>query len=45
MFIVFYKAKGEEYSASFDNIKRAKVFAGFVGGKLESRLSCIFNKL
>jgi hypothetical protein len=45
MFIVFYKARGEEYSASFDNIKRARAFARFVGGKLESRLSCIFNKL
>jgi hypothetical protein len=44
-FVVFYKLSGEEYSACFDDIKRAKAFARFVGGKLESRLSSIFDKL
>jgi hypothetical protein len=44
MFIVFYKSQGQEYSAAFDNIKRARAFARFVGGRLESRLSSIFDK-
>jgi len=44
-FVVFYKSQGEKYSACFDDIKRARAFARFVGGKLESRLSSIFDKL
>lgn len=44
-FVVFYKSQGEECSACFDDIKRARAFARFVGGKLESRISSIFDKL
>jgi hypothetical protein len=38
LFIVFYKWRGEELSRYFDNIRQARGFARFHGGRVESRL-------
>lgn len=37
-FIVFYRYRGEDYSAAFDTMRRAKQFARLTGGRIESRL-------
>ena len=37
-FIVFYKWHGEELSAPFDTMRRAKGFARLYGGRVECRL-------
>lgn len=42
-FIVFYVYQGEQYNAQFDTMQRAKAFARFVGGRVESRLSNLFR--
>lgn len=38
-FIVFYRYRGEDYSAVFDTMRRAKSFARLTGGRIESRLT------
>ena len=38
-FIVFYRHHGEDYSAPFDTMRRARQFARLTGGRIESRLS------
>ena len=37
-FIVFYRHHGEEYSAPFSTMRRAKAFARVTGGRVECRL-------
>jgi hypothetical protein len=38
-FIVFYKHQGQEYSAVFETMYKAKQFARLTGGRIESRLT------
>jgi len=38
-FIVFYKHHGQEYSAVFETMHKAKQFARRTGGRVESRLT------
>lgn len=45
LFLVFYRYQGQDYNAAFDNMRRAKQFARLTGGRIESRLSSIFDKL
>jgi hypothetical protein len=37
-FIVFYRHHGENYSAGFQTMRKAKGFARFTGGRIECRL-------
>ena len=37
-FIVFYRHHGEDYSAPFDTMRKAKAFARLTGGRIECRL-------
>ena len=38
-FIVFYRHHGENYSAPFDTMRKARQFARVTGGRIELRLS------
>ena len=37
-FIVFYRYQGQDYSAVFDTMRKAKSFARLTGGRIECRL-------
>ena len=39
LFIVFYRHHGQEYSAVFETMRKAKQFARLTGGRIESRLT------
>lgn len=39
IFVVFYRHHGEDYSAIFNSMRKAKGFARFTGGRIESRLT------
>jgi len=41
-FIVFYRHHGEDYSAPFNTMHKARQFARLTGGRIESRL---FNSI
>lgn len=41
-FIVFYRHHGEEYSAVFPTMRKAKAFARVTGGRVEC---CLINLL
>jgi hypothetical protein len=38
-FTVFYRHHGQEYSAVFETMRKAKQFARITGGRIESRLT------
>ena len=38
-FIVFYRRHGEDYSAVFQTMRKAKAFARLTGGRVECRLT------
>ena len=38
-FIVFYRYRGEDYSAVFETMRKAKAFARLTGGRIECRLT------
>jgi hypothetical protein len=42
-FIVFYRHHGENYSAPFDTMRKARQFARLTGGRIESRLSALLT--
>jgi hypothetical protein len=42
IFIVFYRRHGEDYSAVFQGMRKAKSFARLTGGRVETQLSNIF---
>jgi hypothetical protein len=44
IFIVFYRHHGEDYSAVFQTMRKAKEFARLTGGRVETQLSNIFIK-
>ena len=37
-FVVFYRHHGEDYSAVFQTMRKAKAFARITGGRIECRL-------
>jgi hypothetical protein len=43
IFVVFYRHHGEEYSAVFQGMRKAKQFARMTGGRVECQLSNVFN--
>ena len=38
-FIVYYRHHGEDYSAVFQTMRKAKAFARLTGGRVECRLT------
>ena len=44
IFVVFYRHHGEDYSAVFQGMRKAKAFARLTGGRVECQLSNVFNK-
>ena len=44
IFIVFYRHHGDDYSAVFQGMRKAKAFARLTGGRVETQLSNIFIK-
>jgi hypothetical protein len=42
-FIVFYRHHGQDYSAPFDTMRKARQFARLTGGRIESRLSALLT--
>ena len=43
-FIVFYRHHGEDYSAPFNTMRKAKAFARVTGGRVESRLAAAYER-
>ena len=44
IFVVFYRHHGEDYSAVFQGMRKAKQFARATGGRVEAQLSNVFIK-
>jgi|GEM_PF-3306952 len=44
IFVVFYRHHGEDYSAVFQGMRKAKAFARVTGGRVEAQLSNVFNR-
>jgi hypothetical protein len=43
IFVVFYRHHGEDYSAVFQGMRKAKQFARMTGGRVELQLSNILK--
>jgi hypothetical protein len=43
-FIVFYRHHGQDYSAPFNTMHKARQFARLTGGRVESRLAAAYER-
>lgn len=44
LFIVFYRHHGEDYSAPFNTMHKARQFARLTGGRVESQLTAAYER-